>query len=182
MAAVKIDHSVTFDSLGEYADAAMSGPRGLQSWETGRFMEEFSASPSMDAAVAWAHDGWSTHREKFSLAVDAFTASHGRPTFTTTFDVAGAWVDVDRFLSGEPECMVQPVITHDKPIVRIAVNGAAPHTVDASQIIKSGGFVTGLVDVLTAGGNAVELHELEEEIEERRLNGHAVTSEGETEH
>jgi ribosomal protein L11 methylase PrmA len=29
---------------------------------------------------------------------------------------------------------------------------------------------------------AVELHELEEEIEERRLNGHAVTSEGETEH
>ena len=112
----------------------------------------------MEDAVRLAHTGWSTHRETFSMAVDAFTTSHGRPTFSTTFDVAGAWVDVERFLSGEPECMVQPVLTHDKPIVRIAVNGTVSGDIDPGTIIRSGGYVVGLVDVLTAAGNAVELY------------------------
>lgn len=155
--AIKVDHSETFDSLGAFADAAAAMPGGTPPFDTDDKFRDFSGTASMEEAVKLAHTGWSTHRETFSVAVDAFAASHGRPTFSTTFDVAGAWVDVDRFLSGEPECMVQPVLTHEKPIVRIAINGSVPWYVDAESIVKSGGIVTGLVDVLTAAGNAVEL-------------------------
>lgn len=151
---MKIDDGTVFESAGAFADAACQGDQSTFAWTSG---ESFAGSASMGEVVKLAHTGWSTHRQAFSDSLTTFTASHGAPVWSTAYDVTGAWVDVDRFLSGEPECMVQPVMTHDRPIVRIGYNMSIPGHVSTSDMIRSGGIVAGLVDVLTAGGNAVEL-------------------------
>lgn len=72
--------------------------------------------------------------------------------FTSTYDVCGSEVDMGRFLSGEPECMIesQPIkIARKGRAVRIVVNASARADTPAATIKARGAAVLALVDILS---------------------------------
>lgn len=149
-----------FASASELGDYAATSPYTDQVgfYRKSRF-GSYHEEESMDDAVKVSHAGWSTHRATFQAGTARFeTASSATSRFEYHYDVSGGWVDVDRYLTGEPECMVQPVLSPDKPILRIMVQLAVSAFVDARTVVESGGIVTGLVDVANASGFAVELY------------------------
>lgn len=110
---------------------------------------------SWDDALRLAHDGW---REQVStIDPDALASRDGAPVWGTRFDVSGGYVDIDRFLMGEPENMVEPIVESHRPITRFAINVAVAGSLSAEEMLEQARAVIGMVDDLTSNGRAVEV-------------------------
>ena len=77
------------------------------------------------------------------------------------YDVTGAYVDVDRYLMGEPECMAtfyeKVAISRFGTIVRLVVPIAASSGISPDQIKRRGGALMALVDGLEVAGHSCEI-------------------------
>ena len=76
------------------------------------------------------------------------------------FDTSGGYVDVQRYIDGEPECMVESYVSEDvlrgkalKVLVNYSVNG----NVSATDIMTRGAHVTALIEGVMGAGLNVEL-------------------------
>ncbi len=105
-------------------------------------------------AIDLATDGWDTVRPEIERLAEHIK-EEVRPllvdTFRSDFDVAGAAVDISRFLEGEPECMVQLTpIKVAKPgrVISILVNTGVRSSVQPETVRKRGAAVCALVEVL----------------------------------
>lgn len=82
---------------------------------------------------------------------DEITADRFQTTFVATWDVAGSEVDMGRFLSGDPECMVEAtpirVAKHGRA-VRIVVPSNQKGGTDVNAIRMRGAAIVALCDVL----------------------------------
>lgn len=81
-------------------------------------------------------------------------------TFESRFDVAGAEVDMGRFLSGEPECMVEsaPIrIARKGRAVRIVVPVAYSAFTDPETIRRRGAAIVALCDILARAQHPLEV-------------------------
>lgn len=71
----------------------------------------------------------------------------------TRWGEAGSQVDVARFLSGEPECMMETVrARRAAPVLKIAVERCVPHYVTAEEIRATGASVLAVVEALRTSG------------------------------
>lgn len=99
--------------------------------------------------------------EELSRQVEETVAAQlFQTTFQSTWDVAGAEVDMGRFLSGEPECMIEstPIrLSRHGRAVRIAVPSAVDHRVKAETILARGAAVMALVDILARAQHPLEI-------------------------
>lgn len=108
--------------------------------------------------------GWHAPRAEVDRIVDSVRESV-RPFVTSDFspvyDVSGAEVDIDRFLTGEPENMIEqvfaPTLKHGR-VVRVlaAIGGSAG--VPTDHIQGHGAMVCALIEALRLMGLEVELH------------------------
>lgn len=137
------------------------GDGGRQSMAEKR--RDFNYSDSLDAACELALEGWRDPIGPMLDVVDTLrdeVREMTRDQFVGRFDVSGAEVDIDRYLSGQPECMVDYLlapIPEQGKVIRVLVNGVCPWTVTPDRIIKRGAAVLALIEaILLAGGN-VEL-------------------------
>lgn len=81
-------------------------------------------------------------------------------TFESRFDVAGAEVDMGRFLSGEPECMVEssPIrIARKGRCVRIVVPVAYSAFTDPAVVRARGAAIVALCDILARAQHPLEV-------------------------
>lgn len=126
----------TFDSLAEFADTAEERFKG----DLDKRRSSWDGNVSMREALAMARYGWSEENsEAMAIAENAVKAlerdgdiqSFNRPRW----DVTGSDVDVARFLSGEPECMI------DMPL------NPVKSTVPTVVLVKSFTFVSDMTDV-----------------------------------
>ncbi|QWT30644.1 hypothetical protein SEA_ROSE5_129 [Mycobacterium phage Rose5] len=82
------------------------------------------------------------------------------PQYVNCMDTAGAYVDMGRFVTGEPECMVDYALQEDtavQTVIPIVVNMAVVGGVRHEEIAKRGRAIVALIDAVQATGRSVEL-------------------------
>jgi hypothetical protein len=165
----KLTHEVTFDSIAAAA-AAYHSNDGVPGDGTGnpdsggRWREEFYGVGSYDELRHLAEHGWQdVEADAMAIVesvIDGVERTHDLDTFTPVYDVTGGAVDVGRFLSGEPECMVDylPVPTTDVGrVITLCASVTYSGAVDVESIKRRGHTVAALAFALTRIGLAVEL-------------------------
>lgn len=86
---------------------------------------------------------------------DIELSHHGRMT-TTSYDNSGDFVDIGRYLSGEPECMGSNKRL-GKPIINILVNNSAASSIKAHTIQARGKAILEIMSGLESNGYGVEI-------------------------
>lgn len=156
----------TFDTF-EYFDCAINAP------ETGdlderasrcadKYHTNWTGTKSFEDAANLALHGWSeglAQIEKITAQIDHVIGSKiERPS--AVYDIVGSCVDVGRFITGEPDCMMsfQPdeVTAHGK-IVRVVLNFAASCSVSPEVLMGRGAAICALLQGLQSAGMSVEL-------------------------
>ena len=153
-----VDH---FESLGDYVRHAKSNPEKFSSAVDGR--KEWSGTSSLDEACDLALHGWDEKRpevDKLFAQLEADIASAMDEPFTTYYAHSGDSVDMGRYMSGDPECMVDYVTEPQARmgrVVKVIINGAMSCGISADDIIRRGVAVVALLDVIHKLGVGVEL-------------------------
>lgn len=150
-----------FASLGEALQYAKDNTNRRSS-DT-KSEKDWYGSPDLDTAVQMGFDGWQEIRPKveamFSRMEEQINMAIG-DVFEMRYDYGGDSVDIDRFLMGDPECMLEyDVVPAGRMgrVVRVLVNGAASCAVSAEAIQQRGALAVALVDVLNKLGVGVEV-------------------------
>ena len=157
----------TFDSLAEMIDFA-SGPTDMSDYsrtslDTGAYSESWTLTRNFDEAVEVATAGFvQAQHEAETLATEI--ASKVRKVMheemTLDYDMTGSVLDLDAYLTGEPNCIMQPVVHHQQtvaPTCRVLVNSAFSGSTDPQFYIKQGAVVIALCDLLRQAGYATEV-------------------------
>lgn len=93
-------------------------------------------------------------------SVDQMKGEILRPTIYDEFDVSGAVVDMDRFITGVPECMVEyyPIEqSSEDRIVTLIMNISYHSGISAKAILKQGQAMMGLVEAIELTGRQAEI-------------------------
>ena len=129
--------------------------------------EAFHGGFTLEDAGQAMITGWDAHREEMGDEIDRvvnelreevndYLGTHHREVR----DVSGGFVDIDRFLMGDPECMVESWLDEDVlqgKALKVLVNITANANVSDEALIKRGGAVIAAVEAVLASGMNVEL-------------------------
>jgi hypothetical protein len=150
-----------FESLGEALRYAQDN-KDRRASDT-KSERDWYGSPDLDTAVQMGLDGWHDIRPEvdalFSRMEEQINMAIG-DVFEMRYDYGGDSVDIDRFLMGDPECMLEyDVVPSGRMgrVVKVLVNGAASCNVSAKEIQQRGALAVALVDVLNKLGVGVEV-------------------------
>lgn len=152
------------DYLAVVCDESLAVRSSLKqtSHDTGR--KYFFWTETFDEAVELAKSGWAEgaakvekHREQCEAFLRAAKAAKAREF---AWDVEGHFVDIGRFLTGEPECCGNEIENGDtvsSRVVCIRLNQAVSGSVEADQICARGVTVLCAVDLLESCGIRCEV-------------------------
>lgn len=160
--------SKVFDSWSEWCEYVADdspNPHGRRSESRDKAPRpEWDLNTTFKAAQKLASTGWDEPMVEVNRFAEHVEANMDTDLFQTSFesrfDVAGAEVAIDRFLSGEPECMIEstPIrISRQGRAVRLVVTGGALAEVEAENIRNRGAAIVALADVLARCQHPVEI-------------------------
>lgn len=94
--------------------------------------------------------------DKLTKKVNEFQAKN----FAQVYDVGGSFVDVDRYIAGDPECMVE--FHQDESVLKgralkVVVNCSAAWTNSTESMLKRGSRIVAAINAVMATGANVEL-------------------------
>lgn len=154
-------YNVTYDSVSELCNVAAP----YLSDGTYKLLDkEFAGAGSCAEVKNLAINGWDAESDTaLSIAestIETVSQDHDLPAFSPVWDVAGSEVDVARYLSGEPENMIDyaPVKTprHGRVIV-LCASVSFSGSVSTRTIKRRGHTVAALAFALSRMGFAIEL-------------------------
>lgn len=134
-------------------------------WDGGHYRgnKEFYGTATFAEAASLARNGWAEGaarvQEIKATVASAITALVAARTQSIGYDVAGDYVDIGRYLSGEPECFGTQVEdpSLSKQVVRINVNTAVSCGVSQHAIFARGAAILAAIDVIESTGRRVEV-------------------------
>ena len=161
-------HEYSLDEVKMLLSAAMDGDTnwaGRSSNDPAQ--EDFHGGFTLEDAGNALIYGWDANRAEMTEEVDRLIAElqeevndylgqHHRDVR----DVSGGYVDMDRFLMGDPECMVESWLDEDAvqgKAIKVLVNCSVSWMVDADRLIKRGSAIAAAVDAVLSSGMNVEL-------------------------
>lgn len=150
-----------FGSLAQALAYAKENTNRLSSDK--RTDNKWSGSESLDDAIALGLDGWHEIRPEVDRMVDGMNEHINMAlgdVFQTVMNYSGDSVDMDRYLMGDPECMMDYEMVpagRMGRVVRVLVNGSASWRVDSDTIKARGALACALVDTLAKLGVGVEV-------------------------
>lgn len=156
----------TYYSLDELADAAIRRKDlgGKSMGDADESGTDKWAGGSFNSAVEMAKLGWEEQlTEALAIAESAVSMvekDHEVQTFVPTWDVAGAEVDVARYLSGEPENMIDfPMAEISKlgKVITLCASVSYSSAIEPETIIRRGQVITAFAIILTRLGYSSEL-------------------------
>lgn len=154
-----------FNSLVEMADYAGATPKSKRqaSDERGEWRTEWSGAQSLDHAMELAHAGYGEIRpevDKILAVLEERLAERFGNRFVTEYSVTGGSVDMGKFVTGEPECMMdwvsEPAASMGR-VVKICIAGTVSAGIKPDMIIRRGTAVVALLDTLHKLGVGLEL-------------------------
>jgi hypothetical protein len=152
-----------FDSLWEFVERASGVPEERKGASDKPELGGWSKTESLADACELAKMGYRDIRPKVDSIMDIMEerlADRFGNRFVTEYRVSGSSVDMGKFVTGEPECMIdwqeEPAASMGR-VVKIVVAGSASHTIDPDWIVKRGTAVVALIDTLHKLGVGVEL-------------------------
>lgn len=152
-----------FDSLGEFIKYAKDNPKPLSSDK--KYDREWHGphATSLQTACDMATNGWTELRPEVDNLLTEVTerlADRLADLYKPTYDFGGAYVDMGRFVEGDPECMVNFQATADKAVgrvIKVVIAGTASWTIQQDWLMKRGIAVLSLIDTINKLGFGVEL-------------------------
>jgi hypothetical protein len=152
-----------YDDWGQFVEQAVNGATDCTSRTSRSESWTKTAGATWNESTDLAHHGWQEVLPEVAALTDQIKDDL-RPmlvdTFASYFDVAGSQVDVDRFLMGEPENMVNLIpVKIAKPgrVISILVNGTFSAGVPSEQIKRRGIAICGLIECLELLQHSTEL-------------------------
>lgn len=150
-----------YDTLADLLAYARSNTKRLSSDKRGN--GDWAGSDSLDDACDLGTRGWHEIRPEVDKLINSLdnviSATFGN-MFETKFNITGDSGDIDRYLVGDPECMIDYVDvpqTRMGRVVRLLINGTVNATVSAETIRQRGAMVCSLVDIINRLGIGVEV-------------------------
>jgi hypothetical protein len=125
--------------------------------------EEWAGTKSLAKACDLARNGWTEIRPEVDDLLGDLTerlADKLDSLYKPMYDFGGAYVDMGRFVEGDPECMVTFQAVPEGAmgrVIKIAVSGTASASIDPEHIKKRGVAIISLVDTINKLGFGVEL-------------------------
>lgn len=98
--------------------------------------------------------------EKMLEDIEHDIADMASSSFEQRFDVAGSYVDIGRYLSGEPECMVEATPIHvmrTGRVLKLAVPVCYSGGIEKDVILRRGVGIMALVDAMTKMQHPLEI-------------------------
>lgn len=151
-----------YDTLADLLVDAKSNTKRKSSDK--RDNNSWSGSASLDEACELGTRGWHEIRpevDKLINSLDNIISATFGNMFETKFNITGESGDIDRYLVGDPECMVDYVDvpqTRMGRVVRLLVNGTVNCGVSAETIKQRGAMICSLVDIINRLGVGVEVY------------------------
>lgn len=152
-----------FDSVADLSTVAKSKAQEYE--DAGHVLtRSWYAVDSWPEAWDLARDGWEHELDRVlelsERAVDTVERTTERENFHSVWDVTGAEVDVAKYLTGEPECMIdypsEPVPKMGR-VITLCASVAASCDVSTEQYVFRGVIVTALALQLSRMGLGIEL-------------------------
>lgn len=150
-----------FDSLGNCLVYAKENTKRLSSDK--RDDNKWSGSESLDDAIGLGVAGWHDVRPEIDRMVDGMNEHINMAlgdVFQTVMNYTGDSVDMDRYLMGDPECMMDYEMVpagRMGRVVRVLINGSASWRVPSETIRARGALACALVETLSKLGVGVEV-------------------------
>lgn len=158
-------HYEVFDSLGEFAKYAIANeaPQSANSAERYENGVSWQESATLAEACDIARNGYGAIRSdvdsilsKVTERLDMKFSEH----YVTEYATSGSSVDMGRFVTGEPECMLEFLPESSATmgrVVKIMVAGTASSDISSAHIIARGVAVVALLETIHKMGVGVEL-------------------------
>lgn len=134
-------------------------------WCSGDDKTQWLGDGSMDATIAYAEgEGYRASvidAEKLVAHIETDLGFAMVNDFASTYDVAGSEVDMGRYMSGEPECMVESMpmkVMRTGRVIKIAVPVCYPSTIKAETVKARGAAVMALVNAFAMMQHPVEIY------------------------
>jgi len=154
--------SRSFETFTDFLDFASKTPKCVGG--TSRSDSGFHGSESFEQTLELAKRGWPEGAARAIAIrgqVDSVVADTIRSQSADIgWDVTGEFLDVGRFLSGEPECFglrVPSGESSEKPVIKIIVNLAVSGSVGHDAIFARGAAIVAAIDILEGTGRRVEV-------------------------
>lgn len=142
-------------------------------WE--RDNEYFTATPSMDAAIQLARNGWSEGIDTARELADMLTADHAQQR-KRLYGPAGGSVSVGRMLAGNPAHMSSRPKQPGRKIITLFIENSVNHNVDTKSISIRAAVVAAIVDLIETQGYSCEIVAVDTSLHQRKPGAHiAVT-------
>lgn len=124
--------------------------------------ERWDLNCGFAGALKLARDGWPEGRKTISEISEKLDSLVGETIRKADiqWEVTGDFVDIGRYLTGEPECMGQFTeieLPSTGKIVRVMVNLSASAGIDSHDMVKRGAAAVALIDALESCGRQCEL-------------------------
>lgn len=146
-------------TLDEYMETVARAPTDRSSHDDGHCEMSWDFNAGWAGALKMAEDGWEEGRGSIYKASETIfdILDPENPMMGVDRDVVGHTVDVGRFVSGDPECMITTAPGVGRaPLKVVAVCGALGN-VDAQRMAHRGAATVALVDYLETLQYRVEL-------------------------
>ena len=151
----------SFDELMTYAE----GPSTLPEYSRASRRQgerHFFGTQDFQTAMNQARYGWPDGLKAIQKLVEQIknmVAQKAQLKSETFYSTSGACVDVGRYVSGEPEDMLEFEMSESagKKIFTVTLNVSASACVDAQTLYNRGAAVIALVDLLERGGFSCEI-------------------------
>ena len=148
-----LDYAEGPTDMGQYSRASRRHEYGTDSW---------SGTNDFETAMRQARYGWPEGLARIAAISEAVNNAVAQRAMTRQeifFLTSGSVVDIGRFCSGEPECMMnfQEDQTNGKKIFTIRVNAAASCCNEPERLFNRGAAVIALVDLLEQNGFSCEI-------------------------
>ena len=155
----------TFQSFGDLVAAGQKdAAKGYRSSREDDYGDEgWHGTRTYADALEMAREGWAEMRplvERIADKVQPSIREYEQETVTWTYDVAGDFPDVGRYLEGDPECMLlptmAPVARHGR-VVTILIDMTVSASISPEEIRARGAAVVALIETLQMFGHTCDL-------------------------
>jgi len=154
-----------FDSMDEFLTESKKkhDPKGASSKPKDKYGGGFYNSASYDEAWQLAYDGWTTVRPKVDQTLEGVREKLKdliNPVETRVHDIIGYEPDIDRFVSGEIECMWDSMMIeapHAGRVFTVLLDNSLSSSQDKDEILKRGAAVIALIEAFQMFGFELEI-------------------------